>query len=100
MFTDLSALQSLDLSHNHLSSIDSSLLQKLTQLTYLDLSHNRLEVVTSQALMSLSVLDILLLSHNQLESLAQLALSASSHHLKILSLDNNKLQSLHRDIFR
>ena len=39
----------LDLSHTHLPSIDSNLLQKLTQLEFPNLSHNRLEVVTSQA---------------------------------------------------
>ena len=99
IFADLSNLISLDLSHNHLSSVDSVLLQQLSKLTFLDLAHNRLHTVSSQALMSLSQLRCLHLASNQLESVAQLALVASSR-LEILSLDNNKLQSLHPDIFR
>ena len=43
-------------------SIDSNLLQKLTQLEFPNLSHNRLEVVTSQAWTALSNLNTLLLS--------------------------------------
>ncbi|CAN0180143.1 unnamed protein product, partial [Ascophyllum nodosum] len=74
---ELSALETLNLSLNHLSDIPSAL-GGLSALETLDLSHNKLSGAIPSALGGLSALETLDLSYNQLSGTVPSALGGLS----------------------
>lgn len=59
----------LDLSWNTIEILDSSLLQRFTNLQYLNLSHSKVSKITSNAFRSQSHLRLLDLTHNNLKGI-------------------------------
>ncbi|TSQ23952.1 Toll-like receptor 5 [Bagarius yarrelli] len=91
-FYGLDNLKTLNLSHNLLDKIYTDTFKNLGSLETLDLSNNNIRMLMSQSFQGLSKLTSLFLSENVLQSLHTLANLPS---LKILYIDNNKIQSLY-----
>ena len=88
---ELSNLENLDLSNNHLQNLSDRILSHMPHLSNLDLSHNRLTHLSESHFSSLCTsLDSLNLSHN---ALAVLHPATFSHlqHLQLLNLSHNSL---------
>ena len=92
-------LRSLDLSHNHLTDIDDTSLQQLSNLQILRIHNNKISNMQKSALTGLTNIQILDFSNNQLESL-QFGQFAALANLRIVHLANNRLRSLPRDSFQ
>lgn len=92
-------LRSLDLSHNHLTDIDDTSLQQLSNLQILRIHNNKILNMQKSALTGLTNIQILDFSNNQLESL-QFGQFAALANLRIVHLANNRLRSLPRDSFQ
>ena len=97
-FAGLTNLHALDLSFNHLSSIDTSVFATMTSLRLLNLQHNNVHTISSAAFSPLKSLQILSMSFNNIERVEVAAFDGLSS-LTSLSLDHNGLRSLHQDQF-
>ncbi|XP_021068342.1 platelet glycoprotein Ib alpha chain [Mus pahari] len=86
-------LENLDLSHNNLKSLPSSLGWALPALTTLDVSFNKLGSLSPGVLEGLSQLQELYLQNNDLKSLPP-GLLLPTTKLRKLNLANNKLREL------
>ena len=82
-------LVKLNLSHNFIKSILDTDFENATNLDTLDLSYNRIEEITDVTFQFIRNLTILNLTSNMLYSF-----SANLKHLNLLSLDDNRLQSI------
>ncbi|XP_035784789.1 uncharacterized protein LOC118462839 [Anopheles albimanus] len=86
-------LRTLQLSHNALTELPSSL-DRLVQLRVLELDHNKLSTVDMTKLGKLSELRMLSLAHNQLTVLAPEHATLRLMKLRTLSLAGNQLVTL------
>ncbi|XP_050093703.1 uncharacterized protein LOC126576467 [Anopheles aquasalis] len=86
-------LRTLQLSHNALTELPSSL-DRLVQLRVLELDHNKLSTVDMTVLGKLAELRILSLAHNQLTVLAPEHATLRLMKLRTLSLAANQLVTL------
>eukprot|EP01087_Luapelamoeba_hula_P021164 TRINITY_DN7347_c0_g1_i5.p1 TRINITY_DN7347_c0_g1~~TRINITY_DN7347_c0_g1_i5.p1 ORF type:complete len:410 (+),score=74.33 TRINITY_DN7347_c0_g1_i5:492-1721(+) len=97
--TTLTSLHSLSLAHNQFTTLPTDQLAQLPQLTYLLAPHNQLTSFPSAPLPpTLQVLD---LRNNQVCALLSkdlLTLSTTATHLTVLTLHNNLLTALPREI--
>ena len=93
MFSHLSSLDSLTLSHNELETIPGETFDGLCQLTWLQLSNNRLKTVSHSTFSHLSSLWILFLNRNQLETIPD-DVFLGLGQLMELRLNDNHLKSL------
>jgi hypothetical protein len=92
-FIYFASLTNLDLSHNHIESLNVFVLHPLTALNKLKLDHNNLQTLEAGVFSSQRNLRILFLSDNRLESLSNEILS-SLVMLEELHVDNNRLKNL------
>jgi Leucine-rich repeat (LRR) protein len=87
----LSSLERLDLSHNALTHVCCRPSRgALCRLTWLDLSHNRLDSIPSTLFQQCSSLEWVDLSHNDLPSFPD-GLESSQSSLLVLNLSNNHI---------
>uniref|UniRef100_A0A2M4BJR6 Putative membrane glycoprotein lig-1 n=1 Tax=Anopheles marajoara TaxID=58244 RepID=A0A2M4BJR6_9DIPT len=86
-------LRTLQLSHNALTELPSSL-DRLVQLRVLELDHNKLTTLNMTTLGKLSELRMLSLAHNQLTVLAPERAALRMMKLRTLSLAGNQLVTL------
>ena len=93
MLSGLTALTTLDLNGNALSSLDAGVLSGLTALTTLDLNGNALSSLDAGAFSGLTALEVLQLESNDLSSLPDGVFSGLTA-LEELYLYANKLSSL------
>ena len=91
-----SQLTHLHLSHNNLNTLSSDALKNCTNILVLDLSHNKLTQVPS-SLRHLKALQTLDLSSNSIDSLANAPI-LSMDHLWRLQLSHNKLKNVTSDL--
>ncbi|XP_070175674.1 toll-like receptor 6 [Littorina saxatilis] len=93
VFLNLTQLQVLDLSHNHLSDVTERHFAGLTSLLALDLSHNRIRNMTFASDTPLTLVTHLNLSSNQLTSfLSRVVLQLTA--LRVLDLSDNLLHAV------
>ena len=95
LFSGLSQVTVLDLSHNEVTShwIGPNTFSDMSKLLSLDLSYNKLTRIDATAFRALYTLQSLSLQHNEIESLAENAFAAN-RNLHTLSLSGNRLTSL------
>ena len=98
VFSSLSQLETLNLSHNQLSIIDNTLFSSLSNLKNLNLSHNQLSIIDNTLFSSLSELEELDLSHNQL-SIIDNTIFSSLLQLETLNLSHNQLSIIYKNGF-
>lgn len=93
---ECTSLERIDLSHNHLSTIESDTFQNLKSLKYLNLASNKINNINAFAFADdTRYLVELNLSSNQLnDNSVEFLLFASLTNLKYLNLDNNRLTML------
>ncbi|XP_023315876.1 protein artichoke-like [Trichogramma pretiosum] len=91
-----SKLQVLSLSNNRITEIESCAFHDSYNLESLDLSSNGLETLHTATLIPLRALKTLILDDNQLRNWPQFN---GNWHLKILSIRNNKLQEIRKELF-
>lgn len=91
LFAEVSGVQTIDFSHNHLTVLPAGLFAKTTRVSILDLQSNDLAYVPDDAFSNMPLLTELYLNDNRLQSLPVLA-GASS--LEMLSMQYNRLTSL------
>jgi Leucine-rich repeat (LRR) protein len=87
----ISTLETVDLSFNHITQMESNVFENAVNLKTLNLSNNNISAVEGHRLESLASLQILDLSHNQIVSVDASALVKS---LKWLSLSWNELEKV------
>lgn len=96
-FSDLKAIQKLDLSHNNLTSLHGELIC-LKKLRYLYCHHNKIEEKHIPIeLFDLATLTVLDLSHNNLRVIPENLGNCES--LLVLNLSHNKLCNLNKELF-
>ncbi|KAL1110583.1 hypothetical protein AAG570_008111 [Ranatra chinensis] len=93
----LPRLKSLDLAHNHLSSIMKGALQGLDSLISLSLQHNMIDVIEDHAFSGLLKLDTLSLAHNRMVAVSEASL-AHLNGLIQLDVSHNFLRALTKDL--
>lgn len=95
LFSGLSQVTVLDLSHNEVTShwIGPTTFSDMSRLMSLDLGYNKLSRIDATAFRALFTLQSLSLQHNEIESLAENAF-ANNRNLHTLSLSGNRLTSL------
>ncbi|XP_059470097.1 toll-like receptor Tollo [Neocloeon triangulifer] len=98
-FTGLVRLVVLDISHNKLTRLESSIFKDLYSLQILRLENNAIEAIPERCFAALANLHTLVLSHNRLATIEATAL-AGLRVLSLLSLDSNALRSIHPNAFR
>ena len=88
---DLPVLKLLDISHNQIRELPTSL--RLLKLAHLDLSHNKLSTISSIASSDLPELKLLNLSHNRLRDIQTAAetMCGSGRTLESLEVKGNAL---------
>ena len=98
-FNGLHSLVVLDLSSNHISRIEAGLLSDASALQYLDMGHNHIHTIApSHAFASeafASNIHTLILSYNKLKALPDPQTLAGLSVLHTLALDHNQLHSVH-----
>ncbi|KRZ69010.1 PH domain leucine-rich repeat-containing protein phosphatase 1 [Trichinella papuae] len=87
----LTRLERVVCSHNYISSLPSRLFTNASSLQYLDLSHNRIQNLPTS--IENCALEVLLLHHNDIPALPDELLS-SMHRLRVLNLSQNRLVAL------
>ncbi|KAK6638540.1 hypothetical protein RUM43_006807 [Polyplax serrata] len=97
-FQDLTSLERLRLSSNHLKHIPDLLFANVPNLHRLDLSHNQLEIVGKKTLKGASQLKVLQLDNNKLTCIDEMAVSGLKD-LEVLNLNNNNLTSVGKSMF-
>ena len=98
MFSGLTALETLRLYNNELSSLPVGVFSGLTALKTLVLGGNKLTLLTAGVFSGLTALEWLGLDNNELSSLPADVFSRLTA-LKYIYLDNNELSSLPADVF-
>ncbi|RWS26126.1 slit 3 protein-like protein [Leptotrombidium deliense] len=98
-FSDLIRVNTIDLSFNRLTRIDSSTFRSQYHLQMLQLHHNEIESIADNAFASLYNLQNLVLSHNRLTRVDATSF-AGLQALMSLMLDHNRIESIHIDTFR
>ena len=98
-----SSLANLKLANNSLSSLDENVFSELSSLKTLDLSGNRLmsSHITKNLLQDLTDLAELFLDHNDITNLdnSKDLFASMSENLKVLKLNNNKINHLANQSF-
>ncbi|XP_073403171.1 platelet glycoprotein Ib alpha chain [Dendrobates tinctorius] len=94
----LSALKTLHLSNNQISTIQENAFTGLMRLTMLKLQHNHIDSLSEEVFMGLPKLNHLDLSYNQLRHLPNRLLSRSES-LVILYLSGNRLTEIPNNFF-
>ena len=97
-FGGLTALTSLDLSNNQLSSLSAEVFSDLTMLLSLNLSNNQLSSLSAEAFDGLTALTTLELFGNRLRSLPP-GIFDRLTSLRRLDIENNRLSSVPAGIF-
>ena len=97
-FGGLTALTSLNLSNNQLSSLSAEVFSDLTMLLSLNLSNNQLSSLSAEAFDGLTALATLELFGNRLRSLPP-GMFDRLTSLRRLDLENNRLSSVPAEIF-
>ena len=92
-FSGADQLQMIDLSHNRIDFVPLGLLANLSQLRIVNLSSNRLRVL-SKGILDNTPLDTLHLRHNHLSRLPAPALAAVSSTLVYLDVSHNQIDHL------
>lgn len=92
-FCGVPALQTLDLSHNQISSIHSESFNGLTNLTILLLNYNRLVTLDEMELSPLARLSTIDLSHNMFTTIPE-KLFLSNTKLTTILFNNNNLNEI------
>lgn len=93
------SLKQLDLSHNQLKKIESTLFERLSSLEVLYLQDNHLTSIAPDSFLRLNSLEKLILSNNQLDTLDANVFRGLKPNLKSLALDHNQLKGLPDNIF-
>ena len=87
-------LQTVDLSHNQISRLDTRTMAQLSSLWRLQIHHNLISTVPTGFFGSFTSLQVLDLSNNRLEVLAPGSLTLNPL-LRAVRLDGNELQEIH-----
>lgn len=96
----VNSIEVLDLSHNNLSSFNSTLLDPLrNSLTQLRLDNNRIGNITSSVLTGFRHLQLLNLSRNRIELIHPDAFQDDTS-LQVIDLSSNRISDLLTDTFR
>ena len=91
--TDLKYLKVLDLSHNHMSKLETSMFASLESLQVLNLAYNQFDLISSGVFAFQTRLQILSLSHNNIETIEKDSF-VGLNSLTSLSLDHNRIRNL------
>ena len=97
-FKNLTSLQLLDMSENHLTHFGVDLFSDLTSLTHLNLDSNNLTYLNETLFGNLTNLQYLNLSQNQLTYLPA-GLLKGLYNLQYLSMSHNKLTFIYASLF-
>uniref|UniRef100_A0A6E8V2R4 Uncharacterized protein n=1 Tax=Anopheles coluzzii TaxID=1518534 RepID=A0A6E8V2R4_ANOCL len=97
-FQGLAKLRILQLTDNHIYTIEKDALHDLISLERLDLSHNALTAVPKRAFKGAPALRSLQLDNNQITCLDEGAVKGLTE-LEIMTLNNNNITTLPRDMF-
>ena len=95
----INPLRILVLSRNEISTIEKGALSELTRLEHLSLDHNRLTTIELDTFLGLESLTSLNLAHNELVEFSGLVFGTDDLHIKELSLANNLLINLGGNTF-
>ncbi|XP_046659132.1 protein slit isoform X2 [Homalodisca vitripennis] len=97
-FQNLESLERLRLNNNQLRHLPDLLFGSMPHLIRLDLSHNQLQMVGRKTLRGIPAIKTLQLDNNHLTCIDEVAVS-SLKELEILTLNNNNLTSLPENLF-
>lgn len=98
LFSYSGLLTVLDVSSNQLSSISAEAFIGLSKLAYLDLGRNQLQQLPGQVFSNLPKLETLLLDGNQITALYSDSFSGLAQ-LQVLHLSSNRISSISEDAF-
>ncbi len=96
--TNIDTVQSLDLDHNQLTTLQQNAFAGLTNLEYLDLQNNPLTTIQPDAFAGLTNLKDLSLRNNQLRTIKPNAFAGLTN-LGFLFLNNNQLTTIQPNAF-
>lgn len=98
-FNDVTTLERIDLSNNHIDELSNGLFAKNEQLKWINISHVNLTILFDKQFANFVRLYELILSKNLLFELAADLLNGS-YNLKRLDLSDNSLVQLPDDAFK
>lgn len=101
VFQGLTALTSIKLDNNMLTTIEKDAFNETDMLFYLSLSGNRIDTIETGALANLETLNFLMLQSNHLTLLdsSTFAMNGASPKLKSLDLSSNRITHIASDTF-